>query len=580
MSDKVAAERIIDCLVEAGIGHFFGLPGGATMELYKALYGREDEIQTIVPRDEQTASCMADMYGKLTGKPGVFAGQGGFVGSTGMFGVIEAFLASSPMVVLTELSDFDGFVMHGPIQSGAGQYGSFDLANMFKSTTKYTTVAHYPREAVLGVQLALKHATAGRPGPTACLFRANVLREPVADNGLPEIHDTKRLLNGSKTRPPDGALDAAAEVLRAAKKPVIIAGNGVRIAGAFYELQAMAELLGAPVVTSILGKSAIPETHEMAAGIIGYTGLPMANDTLGMADTVLVVGCRLKPQETCFEHPKLLDPNRQRIVQIDVEPRNASWTMPAEVALIGDADLTLCLLRERLQGRVDGAAVAARRKGFAEMKAARRFFADPMLASENVPIAPQRLVAEIQSAVPDAAIICSDAGSNRHWMNHFFQSKRANNYFGSGGLGGVSWSLPATLAAKIIEPGRPAIGVCGDGGFAMQMHVLLTAVQYGVAPIYVVMNNSRLGMTAEGMGNRSLGNEFPDTNYATIASALGAWSEQVTQPGDIGEAVRAALAQDRPAVIDCVIDPAESMRQAIYSPLALEAARGIRPEGF
>ena len=460
------------------------------------------------------------------------------------------------------------------------QTGPICSDNAFRSTTKYTTVAHYPREAVLGVQLALKHATAGRPGPTACLFRANTLREPVSDNGLPEIHDTRRLLNPAKTRPPEGALDAAAEILLAAERPVIVAGNGVRIAGAFDELQAMAELLGAPVVTSILGKSAIAETHEMAAGSIGYTGLPMANDTLGMADTVLVVGCRLKPQETCFELPKLLDPNRQRIVQIDVEPRNVSWTMPAEVALVGDADLTLALLRERLAGRVGDAAVAARRKGFAEMKAARNFFSDPMLASENVPIAPQRLVAEIQSAVPDEAIICSDAGSNRHWMNHFFQTKRANNYYGSGGLGGVSWSLPATLAAKIIEPERPAIGVCGDGGFAMQMHVLLTAVQYGAAPVYVVMNNSRLGMTAEGMGNRSIGNEFPDTNYATIASALGAWSEQVTQPGDIAEAIRAALAQDRPAVIDVVIDPAEGMRQAIYSPLALEAARGVRPEGF
>jgi acetolactate synthase-1/2/3 large subunit len=580
MSDKVAAERIIDCVVEAGIGHFFGLPGGATMEIYKAMHGREHEIKTIVSRDEQTASCMADMYGRLTGKPGVFAGQGGFAGSTGMFGVIEAFLASSPMVVLTELSDFDGFVMHGPIQSGAGQYGSFDLANMFKSTTKYTTVSHYPREAVLGVQLALKHATAGRPGPAACLFRSNVLKEPVADNGLPEIHDTKRLLNPAKIRPPEGALDAAAEVLRAAERPVIIAGNGVRIAGAFDELRAMAELLGAPVVTSILGKSAIAETHAMAAGSIGYTGLPMANDTLGMADTILVVGCRLKPQETCFEHPKLIDPNRQRIVQIDVEPRNASWTMPAEVALIGDADLTLTLLRERLQGRVNDAAVSARRKGFAEMKAARNFFNDPMLASENMPIAPQRLVAEIQGAVPDEAIICTDAGSNRHWMNHFFQTKRANNYYGAGGLGGVSWSLPATLAAKIIDPERPAIGVCGDGGFAMQMHVLLTAVQYEAAPVYVVMNNSRLGMTEESMGNRAVGNRFPDTNYATIAGALGAWSEQVTRPGDVAGALRAALAQDRPAVIDCVIDPAESMRQAIYSPLALEAAGGVRPEGF
>ena len=285
----------------------------------------------------------------------------------------------------------------------------------------------------------------------------------------------------------------------------------------------------------------------------------------------------MKPQETCFEHPRLIDPNRRRIVQIDVGPRNASWTIPAEVALIGDADLTLGLLRERLAGRVDGVAAAARRKGFAEMKAARNYFAHPMQASDNVPIAPQRLVAEVQRAVPEEAIVCSDAGNNRHWMNHFFQTRRANSYYGTGGLGGVSWSLPATLTAKILDPGRPAIGVCSDGGFAMQMHVLLTAVQYGVAPVYVVMNNSRLGMTAEGMGNRAIGNEFPDIDYAAIASALGAWSERVTQPGDIAAAVRAALAQDRPAVIDCVIDPAESMRQAIYSPLALEAASGVRP---
>ncbi len=578
MSEKLAAEHIVDCIIETGIGHFFGLPGGATMEIYKALHDRQDKIQAIVPRDEQTASCMADMYGKLTGKPGVFAGQGGFIGSTGMFGVIEGFLASSPMLVLTELSDSHEFAMHGPIQSGAAHYGSFDLASMFRSTTKYTAVAHYPREAVLAVQLALKHATTGRPGPTACLFRANTLREPVADNGLPEIHDTNRLLNASKSVPTSAALDAAAQVLRAARAPVIVAGNGVRIARAFAQVEAMAELLGAPVVTSVQGKSAIAETHDLAAGMIGYTGMPLANDIVGMADTILVVGCRLKPHETCFEHPKMFDPNRQRIVHIDIEPRNVSWTIPAEVALVGDAAETLDLLHQRLAGHLDAATVATRRKNLLELKTAREFFSHPMLASDSVPISPQRLVAEIQKAAPAETIVCSDAGSNRHWMNHYFQTRRANSYFGCGGLGGVSWSLPATLCAKVVDPERPAIGVCSDGGFAMQMHVLLTAAQYGLNPVYVVMNNSRLGMTAEGMGNKAFGNDFPDTDYAAIARACGAWAERVTRPGDIGEAVRYAVKQDKPAVIDVVIDKMESMRQAVYSPLATEAARGIRPE--
>jgi acetolactate synthase-1/2/3 large subunit len=578
MTERVAAERIVDCLIEAGTKHFFGLPGGATMDIYRALHDRHDEIQAIVPRDEQTASCMADMYGKLTGKPGVFAGQGGFTGSTGMFGVIEAFLASSPMVVLTELSDHNEFVMHGPIQSGAGHYGSFDLAGIFRSSTKYTAVAHTAREAVMSVQLALKHATAGRPGPTACLFRANTLRDPVAENALPEIHDTNRLLNTSKSVPAAAAIDTALEVLLAAKSPVIVAGNGVRISKAFDALEAIAEMLGAPVVTTVLGKGAIAETHEMAAGPMGYTGLPLANEIVGMADTILVVGSRLKPQDTCFEHPQMFDPNRQRIVQIDIEPRNASWTIPAEVALVGDANETLQLMLAGLGGRLDAAAVTARRGALVDLKAARKFFADPMLTSANMPIAPQRLVAEIHAAVPADAIVCTDAGSNRHWMNHFFQTRRPNSYFGSGGLGGVSWSLPATLCAKILDPARPAVGICGDGGFAMQMHVLLTAVQYGANPVYVVMNNSRLGMTAEGMGNQSHGNDYPDTDYAGIARACGAWAERIEKPDDIGAAIRAGLAQDKPAVIDVIIDKSESMRQAMYSPLAIEAARGVRPE--
>ncbi len=578
MSEYVAAERIVDAVVETGIGHFFGLPGGATMEIYKALQDRQDRIQAIVSRDEQTASCMADMYGKLTGKPGVIAGQGGFTGSTGMFGVIEAFLASSPMLVLTELSDHDEFVVHGPIQSGSGHYGSFDLAGIFRSSTKYTGVAQTPREAVMITQIAMKHAVAGRPGPTACLFRANTLRETISDNALPEIHDSSRLLNTSTSVPPSAALDEAATVLSAARAPVIVAGNGVRIARAFDSLERVAELLGAPVVTTVLGKGAIAETHALAAGPIGYTGLPLANDIVGMADTVLVVGSRLKPQDTCFEHPKLLDPNRQRIVQIDVDPRNASWTIPAEVALIGDANETLCLLLEKLAGRADAAAAAGRRRAFVGLKAAREFFNHPMLSSDALPILPQRVVAEIQKGAPEAAIICTDAGSNRHWMNHFFQTRRTNSYFGSGGLGGVSWSLPATLCAKILQPERPAIGVCSDGGFAMQMHVLLTASQYGANPIYVVMNNSRLGMTAESMGNRIFGNEFPDTDYAEIARACGAWAVRAETPRELGDSLQAALEQDRPAVVDVVIDRSESMRDAIYSPLALEAAGGQRPE--
>jgi acetolactate synthase-1/2/3 large subunit len=292
MGSRIASDAVVDVLVEAGVTHLFGVPGGGTMEIYKALHGRENKIRAVVPRDEQTASCMADMYGKLTGRPGVFAAQGAFAGSTGMFGVIEAYLAHSPMLVLTEMSEVDRFSVHGPIQSATGNYGSFDLPGIFRNNTKYLLVAHYPNEAVMGVQLALKHATTGNPGPTAVLFRSNAIKGSLEEQGFPEIYDTRSYLTSDETCPPAGAISAAADLLAKAQQPVIIAGNGVRISLAFEQLQTLAETLGAPVVTSYLGKSAIAETHELALGPIGYTGSPLANETVGAADTILVVGCQ------------------------------------------------------------------------------------------------------------------------------------------------------------------------------------------------------------------------------------------------------------------------------------------------
>jgi len=574
MGARAASDKIIDVLVESGITHMFGVPGGNTMELWKALHGREHQIRAVVPRDEQTASCMADMYGKLTGKPGVFSAQGAFAGSTGMFGVIEGYLSHSPMLVLSEMSEVDRFILHGPIQSATGHYGSFDLPSIFRSSTKYVAVAHYPHEAVIGTQLAIKHAMTGNPGPAAVLFRSNALKSDVPEKVLPEIYETGSYITTEKTCPPSSAIEAAAGKLAKAKHPVIIAGNGVRIAGAFDELLALAELLGAAVVTSYLGKGAIPETHPLAAGPIGYTGVPLANETVANADVLLVVGCRLKPQETCFANPKMIDPKRQTIIQIDVDARNASWTMPTDMALIGDAKLSLALLNEKLAAVADTAAAAQRAKAAAALKEAREAFAHPSMRATSVPLYPQRVVAEVNKAAPEDSIICTDAGNNRHWMNHFFQTKRINSYFGTGGIGGVSWSMAATLAAKIIAPERPAIGVCSDGGFAMQMHVLLSAVQYEVAPIYVIMNNSAFGMTGQGMGNRSVGNKFPDTDYAAIARACGCFAEQVRKPGEVEQGIREALRQERPAVIDVIIDPDQNMKKELYSPLATEVLAG------
>ena len=567
------AEKIVDILIEVGIRHLFGIPGGLVMNIFDAMHDRQDQIMPIVARDEQTASCMAEMYGKLTRRPGVFAAQGGFAASTGLFGVFEAFMASTPMLVLTEMSDLGPFSIHSPFQSSTGEYGTLDVKEVFKNNTKYLTVAHYPREAILGVQLAIKHAVSDRPGPSVCIFKSRAIGGTVEGEGLPAIYETKRFLISSKTRPPEQEIERASDLLAGAKRPVIIAGNGLRISGGFEELREVAEFLGAPVVTSYMGKSSLSETHPLAAGTIGYTGSSFANDTLSLADVILVAGCRLKAQETCFENTKVIDPKRQKIIQIDIDPRNASWTVPVDVALIGDAALTLGLLKaaiERTGKKING---SKRIEEFRALKEKRAFFDDPVLRSTAVPIYPQRVVRELQEALPEETILCTDGGNNRHWMNHFFQTKRPNCYFGTGGLGGVSWSLPAALTAKILYPGVPSVAVCGDGGFAMQMHVLLTALQYRVSPIFVIMNNASFGMTGQSMGDRGACCDLIDVDFAAAARSFGCFGERVDRPGQVAEAVRAALAQQKPAVVDVVIDRNQSMKGTIYSPLASEALK-------
>ena len=166
-----ADELIVQALEEAGVEYVFGIPGGGTGQIFNLLYDKQDRIRTVLVRHEQVAAIMADAYGRATGKPAAIMGQGLFMGSNAAFGIMEAMLSSSPMLVLTDTSD-GGVAFHAANQSGTGEYGSIDLPTIFKSMTKYTTLATSPKEAVLGTQLAIKHATSGRPGPAAVVMRS------------------------------------------------------------------------------------------------------------------------------------------------------------------------------------------------------------------------------------------------------------------------------------------------------------------------------------------------------------------------------------------------------------------------
>ena len=551
-----ASELIVQTLEEAGVEYVFGIPGGGTGQIFNLLYGKEDRIKTILVRHEQAAAIMADAYGRATGKPAVVMGQGLFIGSNASFGIMEAMLSSSPMLILTDTSD-GGVAMHPANQSGAGEYGSIDLPSIFRSMTKYTAVAASPKEAVISTQLAIKHASSGRPGPASVVMRSAAIGGEVDVESPPFIHNAAGYLNTVKPQSSPQDIQRAVEILSQSRRPVMVAGNGVHISRSHGSLQELAEIWGMPVATSYKGKSAIAETHPLSLGMVGVYGQDVANKVVGEADTVLVVGAKLTPQDTVREQPSIFDPRHQRIIQIDIDDRNAGWTFPVELGLIGDAGSIMGQLVEASrQSAADSASTRQEWTGsLSKRKQDLVFYDDPEMHRDSSPVTPQRLVALLQQNLDPSTIFSLDAGNNRTWMAHLYQSRQANTFFCPGGTAGMGWGLPAAVALKLVYPNRPVACVTGDGGFMMTVHALSTAMQYHLPILCVVFNDNALGMVLDHqVPGREIASEFVETDNAAIARGFGAFGIHVEDSRDLPDAIHQAQASGLPAVIDVAID--------------------------
>ena len=554
------SEMIVQFLEEAGVEYVFGIPGGGTGQIYNLLYGKDATIKTIVCRHEQAAAIMADAYGRATGKPAVIMGQGLFMASNASFGIMEAMLSSSPMVVITETSD-GGVAMHPANQSAAGEYGSIDITSIFKTMTKYTTHATNGKEAALGTQLAIKHSTTGRPGPTAVVLRSAAFASEVDVESPPFIHHTSGYLNTAKPQSAPADVEKAVEILSQSRRPVIVAGNGVHISKSHAQLQRLAEMWGAPVATSFKGKSAMDETHPLSLGMAGVYGQDVANKLVGEADTVVVVGAKLTPQDTVRERPNIFNPHQQKIIQIDIDDRNAGWTFPIDLGLIGDAGSILDQLVAASEDAAAGTAANRRQwtDGVAGHKQANGFYDSPEMHQDSSPVLPQRMVSIMQQTLDPSSVFTLDAGNNRTWMAHFYKSRQANTFYCPGGTAGMGWALPAAVALKLVYPDRTVAAVAGDGGYMMTVNALSTALQYELPILCFVFNDNSLGMVRQHQDpDKLIASEFVPTDNAAVARGIGCYGVQVSDSRDLAGAIRDAQASGLPAVIDVLVDRAPS----------------------
>ena len=306
--DVPASALVARVLEEAGIEMVFGISGGHTGRIVSGL----EQIPEFDPHRAGARGVAGRGHGRglrpADAAPRRLLGQGPWVLGNGLIGTIEAHLSSSPMLLLTDFSDAPRFALHAPYQQATGDWGSWDARRAFGGVTKHVMQAHDPIAAVQATQLGIKHALSGQPGPVAILYSHDSLAGTVAPDSQPMLYPTRHYL---PTLPPPAEqrqVEAAAAALLAAHRPVLIAGNGVRIAQAYDQLRRLAEAAGLPVATTAAGKGCFAETHPLALGVFGTFGTEAANACVAEADLVLVVGSKLSPSDTAWENRALLDP--------------------------------------------------------------------------------------------------------------------------------------------------------------------------------------------------------------------------------------------------------------------------------
>ena len=554
----VTKNAVVSTLLECGATHAFTLPGLGITWMLDEFHEVRDRFRVVLTRSEQIASVMAQTYGKLTGRPGVFMGQGPFASTTGAFGILEAHFAGSPMVVLTDTSCYDGFGMYGVYQTMTGDYGAANIRAVLGTMTKYCAYATEPHEAVYGLQLAFKHAQLPRMGPAALVMKTPIIRREMPDNPRVKLYPSEGYLRHTPARPDAQGVQALAEMLASARCPVIIAGQGAQTEAARALLAQVAGKAGIAVTTSYNGKGVVDETSPVAAGMLGTWGCRSANRLLGKADVVLALGASLGPDYLRFRDEGMIDPKRQRIAHVDVDARHAGWVVPVELAVTGEvADVLQALAGHdlgdaRQQERLAAISAHNTEFGFGVLP--------PVQAAEGT-LHYADIVRALDRSLTPQDMLVLDAGNNRIWVTSSLRVRTPGQLVVPGGIGGMGWGLPAAAATKLVHPDRHVICLIGDGGAAMTLSTLATCVQENLPITVLVANNAGLGMVRDNMKGRRIAVDFSPMDFAQMARGMGCEGVRVQDAQALGDAMasaREANRAGRTVVIDVTVDPAAS----------------------
>jgi acetolactate synthase-1/2/3 large subunit len=555
------ADIIVDHLVKQGVPYLFGLCGHGITGFMDAAFKAQNRIRTVSTHHEQTAGHMADAYYKVRGEPvATFTSCG--PGSANLVVALAAAMMDSSAFLAITGNVPTGQFNRGPFQE-TGRHFQADFPSVIRP---YVKRSYQPTRADM-VQLAVTQAwdqlTAGRPGPVNLDVPLNVFVEEAA---VTPAAPSRPVINGAPGNPTQ--LSAALDLLLAAERPVVIAGQGVIIGRASDALVAFAERTGIPVVTSPNGKGAIPDRHRLAFGAIGRNGAYAANDATKNADVILAIGFSFDDRATsAWLDGYTLSVPPSRLIQIDLDPAEIGRNYTTEFGILGDAKASLELLEEMAAARIAGNRAGGPWLDRLERgRAVWREYQAGLAASDQMPLRPERLMAALSRAVPEDAVVASDVGVHHNWIIQLMDTLRPRHLIHSWGFAAMGFATSGILGAKLAAPDRPCVAVVGDGSFLMTPHALATAVEYDIPVVWVVWNNGgycSIRDIQHGMfGGRELATGFhlqrtgeiysPD--FAMMAKSYGVPSHRVTHAGELEDAIATAVRSNTPYLVEVPVD--------------------------
>ncbi|MBI3522888.1 MAG: biosynthetic-type acetolactate synthase large subunit [Chloroflexi bacterium] len=528
------ADLVLIALQRAGTDVVFGYPGGACLPIYDALPDHP-WLKHILVRHEQGAAHMADGYARVAGRPGVVMVTSGPGATNLVTGLASAYMDSIPMIAIT-----------GQVSTalmGRDAFQETDVIGMVTPVTKHAFLIQRTEDILPVIARAFQVSMEGRPGPVVVDIPKDVqISEGSTRAGEP------RLRGGHAMRDLDErAFDEAAELLAKARKPMIIAGHGVRIGRAHAGLRELAERLDAPVAMTLLGIGVIPDEHPLAAGMIGMHGSPRTNRAINAADVILGIGLRFDDRVT--GKLSAFAPNA-KIIHIDIDETQIGKNVPTAIGIAADSKSAIDALLARVQKKTHPEWRAALDADRAKPKLAQ--FEDRM---ELAPRPVVRAIREIAS--PDAYFV-ADVGQHQMWAAQHLGFTDPDRFLTSGGLGAMGYALPAALGAQVGAPDKEVWALVGDGGAQMTIQEIGTAVQEDLPVKMIILNNGYLGMVRQWQqlffNGRISQTPITSPDYVKLADAYGARGFTVERRGELRPALEAAKRATGPVIVDVRIE--------------------------